>query len=204
MSPNTSTLRHWIAIVLVAAWAPQGLLLWPTPSAVTPEYVRQEFRTGLELSKKYPDTEETRAARRAFQKLIDDPSPVIRHLWLSWAESLCLIGLGLIAALMAWRGTKGWRWLFLATALGYFWLYSWPSSLKPMWEYASSISEALDMLGVFFRSPGVAYTNFVTPVLLVFALFATILDVARSRQLRATSNPTVERDARKSGARPSL
>ena len=203
MSLSPLVLRRLIAVLLVAAWLPQVVGFWPGPSAVSRESVRQQFREAIELSKQFPDSDKTRADRAQFQALVDDPDLLIRDLWLSWGKYVALVLAGLCAALMTWRKIRTWQWLVLGTSLAYFWLFSWPVALKPIWEYASSLGEAMTLLRTYFKSPAFVHNNFVVPIFLFLALVLSAVLAVRSRRQEATSNSTVEGDARESGARPS-
>ena len=202
MSLSPLTLRRLIAVLLVAAWLPQLVGAWPGPTAVSRESVRQQFREAIELSKQFPDSGKTRADRVQFQALVDDPDPLIRDLWLSWGKHVALVLAGICAALMTWQKIRAWKWLVLGTSLAYFWLFSWPIALKPIWDYASSMGNAMTMFGTYLKSPAFVHNNFVVPVLLILALVFTVMEGSMSRRQKATSNPQLNADAPRPGGAP--
>src|SRR6266699_3200011 len=204
MSHTNISLRHWIAVVALAAWLPQVANFFPGPTTWPADQIRQDFRQGAELAKRYPDIETLQANRKAFEALAEDPQPLIRELWIGWVEHVGLVLLGITAGLMASRAVRRWRWAIVITALAYFWFYSWPLSLTPMWQHASSIEQLFRAITLFAKLPAFAFYNFVAPLLLLTTIVLAAIEVRRSRTQVATSNPTVEGDARKSGARPSL
>src|SRR5882724_6019585 len=123
MSLTSIPLRRWAAIAALAAWIPQMANVWPSPAALTRETIRQDFREAVEMTKRYPENETLRANREAFEALANDPTPLIRELWIGWVGQVVLVLLGIASGFMAWRAVKFWRWAVAITALGYLWLY---------------------------------------------------------------------------------
>jgi hypothetical protein len=191
ISLNPVTLRRLIAGLLIAAWVPQVVGMWPGPTGVTRESVRQQFGDAIELSKQFPESEKTLADRKQFQAFVGDPDLLISDLWLSWGKHFALILAGVCAALMSWQKVRAWRWLVLGTSLAYFWLFSWPTSLKLISDYASSFSEAVIFFGIYLKSPIFVHNNFVVPILLLLALVLTVVEVSLSRRQQVISNREV-------------
>ena len=196
-------LRRVIACLVLLAWLPQLAILWHGPWEMKTEKLRQDFTEAIEITKRFPDDAEMRANRDMFQRAADDPGPLLWWVWVGWAQAVALMTFGIAAGFTAWRGFRLWRWFVIATSVTYYVLYSWPTSLKLLFVSSESGGDILARLGIFAKSPLFFHGNFVLPVLLLAAIVLVLVETLRSRGARATSNPTIERDAPQAG-RPSL
>jgi len=196
-------LRRIIACLVFLAWLPQLAILWHAPLEMTTEKLRQDFTETAEATRKLPDTAESRANREMFERAADDPEPLLRWVWVGWAQAIALTAFGIAAGFTAWRDFRLWRWFTIATSVTYYLLYSWTASLNLLFLESWFPDDILARLGVFAKSPLFFHSNFVVPLLLLTVLVLLFFEVSRGRRTRATSNPTIERDAPQAG-RPSL